>query len=54
MICGLVVGTMLNAAVDILDLPAGDARVEREVIENFVRQLRVIFLGAAAWREPGR
>src|SRR5579884_3295955 len=45
MICGLVVGAMLNAAVDILDLPAGDARREREVIENFVRQVRVIFLG---------
>jgi hypothetical protein len=25
-----------------------------EVIENFVRQVRVIFLGAAAWRERGR
>lgn len=52
MICGLVVSTMLNAAADILDLPAGDTRLEHEVIENFVRQLRVIFLGAAAWREP--
>jgi AcrR family transcriptional regulator len=51
MICGLVVGTMLDAAADILDLPAGDTRLEHEVIENFVRQLRVIFLGAAAWRE---
>ena len=52
MICGLVVGTMLNAATDILDLPAGDTELEHEVIENFVRQIRVIFLGAAAWREP--
>jgi TetR/AcrR family transcriptional regulator, fatty acid biosynthesis regulator len=51
MICGLVVTTMLNAASDILDLPAGQARQEREMIENFVRQLRVIFLGAARWRE---
>jgi AcrR family transcriptional regulator len=51
MICGLVVGTMLNAATDILDLPAGDAHLEHEVVENFVHQLRVIFLGAAAWRE---
>jgi len=31
---------------------AGDTRLEREVIENFVRQLRVIFLDAAARREP--
>jgi AcrR family transcriptional regulator len=52
MICGLVVNTMLNAATDILDLPPGDTRLERDVIENFVRQLRVIFLGAGAWREP--
>lgn len=43
---------MLNAATDILDLPAGGTRLERELIENFVRQLRLILLGAAAWREP--
>jgi hypothetical protein len=51
MVCGLVVTTMLNAASDILDLPTGDTRLEREVVENFVRQLRVIFLGAGAWKE---
>ncbi len=51
MICGLVVTTMLNAASDILDLPDGQIQAEKEMIENFVRQLRVIFLGAARWRE---
>jgi AcrR family transcriptional regulator len=51
MICGLVVTTMLNAASDILDLPAGRTQQEKELIENFVRQLRVIFLGAGRWRE---
>lgn len=51
MICGLVVTTMLNAASDILDLPKGQARQEQELVENFVRQLRVIFLGAKHWRE---
>jgi hypothetical protein len=53
MICGLVVNTMLNAASDFLDLPAGQPQVERELVENFVRQLRVIFLGAAQWRDAG-
>lgn len=52
MICGLVVTTMLNAASDILDLPAAQGRQEQELVENFVRQLRVIFLGARHWREP--
>jgi TetR/AcrR family transcriptional regulator, fatty acid biosynthesis regulator len=51
MICGLVVTTMLNAASDILDLPKGAARQEREMVENFVRQLRLIFLGASRWRD---
>ncbi len=51
MICGLVVTTMLNAASDILDVPAGQARQEQEMVENFVRQLRVIFLGAGRWRD---
>lgn len=51
MVCGLVVNTMLNAASDILDLPAGQPQVEQELNETFVRQLRVIFLGAAQWRD---
>jgi hypothetical protein len=42
---------MLNAASDILDLPPGQPKRERELVDNFVRQLRVIFLGAARWRE---
>lgn len=51
MICGLVVTTMLNAASDILDLPEGQSKQEKELVENFVRQLRLIFLGARLWRE---
>jgi len=51
MICGLVVTTMLNAASDILDLPAGQPKREQELVDNFVRQLRLVFLGAARWRE---
>lgn len=53
MICGLVVNTMLNAASDFLDLPADQPRVEQELVENFVLQLRVIFLGATQWKESG-
>jgi AcrR family transcriptional regulator len=51
MICGLVVTTMLNAASDILDLPKGQTRAEKEMVDNFVRQLRIIFIGAKHWRE---
>ena len=51
MICGLVVNVMLSAAADILDLPPDQPRAEEELIDTFVRQLRLIFLGAAAWRE---
>ncbi|MFC4726957.1 TetR family transcriptional regulator [Coralloluteibacterium thermophilus] len=51
MVCGLVVTTMLNAAIDILDLPPGQPKAEAELVDNFVRQLRVILLGARAWRE---
>ena len=52
MICGLVVTTMLAAAPEMLDLPAGQPLLEAEMTENFVRQLRVVLLGAAVWREP--
>lgn len=51
MICGLVVTTMLNAASDILDLPERQPKREKELVDNFVHQLRVVFLGAARWRE---
>lgn len=51
MICGLIVTTMLAAAPEILDLPAGQALLEAEMIENFVQQLQVVLLGAAQWKE---
>ena len=51
MICGLVVNTMLGACTDILDLPPDQPQAERELIDNFVRQLRLIFLGALQWRD---
>ena len=52
MICGLVVTTMLAAAPEMLDLPPGQPLLEAEMTETFVRQLRVVLLGAANWREP--
>jgi AcrR family transcriptional regulator len=49
-ICGLVVTTMMNAASDILDLPADNVQAEHELTEAFVMQLRLIFLGARSWK----
>ena len=51
LICSLVVTTMLNAANDIFDLPPGQPQRERELVDHFVLQLRLIFLGARLWRE---
>jgi AcrR family transcriptional regulator len=51
MICGLIVNTMLAAAPEILDLPPDQPLLESEMIENFVRQLQVVLLGAARWKE---
>jgi AcrR family transcriptional regulator len=51
LICGLVVKVMLSAVADILDLPPNQPRVEEELLDNFVRQLRMIFLGASVWQE---
>ena len=52
MICGLIVTTMLAAAPEMLDLPPGQPLLEAEMTETFVRQLRLVLLGAANWREP--
>ncbi len=51
MVCGLIVMTMLAAATDILDLPADQPLLEHEMAENFVRQLKIILLGAGQWKE---
>ncbi|TXH05631.1 MAG: HTH-type transcriptional repressor FabR [Nevskiaceae bacterium] len=52
LLCGLVVNTMLNAASDILDMPQDEPALEQALVDNFVRQLRMIFLGAMNWKEP--
>lgn len=51
MVCGLIVMTMLAAATDILDLPPDQPLLEQEMTENFVRQLKIILLGASQWNE---
>ena len=53
MVCGLIVNTMLAAAPEMLDLPAGQPLQEQEMTENFVQQLQVVLLGAATWRAGG-
>ncbi len=54
MVCGLIVTTMLAAAPEMLDLPPDQPLLEAELTATFVRQLQVVLLGAANWREGGR
>lgn len=51
-VCGLVVSVMLDAAGEILDAPADDA-TQRMLADKLTDRLRLIFLGAGAWREGG-
>lgn len=51
MVCGLIVTSMLAAATEIIDLPPEQPMLEEEMLENFVKQLQIVFLGAAAWKE---
>lgn len=50
--CKLVVGTMMLAATELFDLPKNQPTMEAEWIDRFVKQLRLIFLGAKYWQEP--
>jgi AcrR family transcriptional regulator len=50
MISDLVVNTVINLIVDILDLLAGQSAREEELIVRTIKQLRLIFLGALTWR----
>jgi AcrR family transcriptional regulator len=51
MICELIITTMLSAVPDMLDLPAGQPKLAQEMVQNFVQQLQIIFLGANHWRD---
>ncbi len=50
-ICDLVVNTMLSAASEILDWRKGDKRLWKQKTEAYVQQLRIVFYGAAGWRD---
>ncbi|MCF4166608.1 TetR family transcriptional regulator [Zavarzinia compransoris] len=50
-VCSLVVHTMLNAAVDILEATEADPAAARRLVEDFVQQVQIIFIGANAWRD---
>ncbi len=50
MVSSLIVNTMLTAAPEILDLPPDQPALEKAMVQNFVQQLQLILLGAAAWR----
>ncbi len=49
-ICGIVVTLMMHSVTDFLDLNPGDPKVEKEMIDHFVRQITVVFLGGARWQ----
>jgi TetR/AcrR family transcriptional regulator, fatty acid biosynthesis regulator len=51
MIAEIVVQMMLDAAVEILDVPLGRPELEGELVDRLVRYLIVVFLGARAWRD---
>jgi AcrR family transcriptional regulator len=50
-VCDLVVNTMLSAAADILDMSRIGSELDDDIIEHYVQQLRVIWMGAAVWRD---
>lgn len=50
MMAGLIVGTMVNAVLDILDLPAARPEDEQELALLLEKQLRLVLLGASLWK----
>jgi TetR/AcrR family transcriptional regulator, fatty acid biosynthesis regulator len=50
MMAGLIVSTMVNAVMDILDLPAGRPEDELAMVSVLEKQLRLILLGASQWK----
>lgn len=50
-ICSLVVVLMMHSALDFLDLGPGQPKLEEEMIDDFVKQIILVFLGGANWQE---
>jgi TetR/AcrR family transcriptional regulator, fatty acid biosynthesis regulator len=50
MVADLVVHTVLNLTADLLELGEGQSVREHEITARAIKQLRLIFLGAAQWR----
>jgi len=50
MMAGLMVSTLVNAVLDILDLPAGRPEDAQEMVTVLESQLRLILLGASLWK----
>lgn len=50
MMAGLIVNTMVNAVMDILDLPPGRPEDEQEMIKVLEKQLRLVLLGSTLWK----
>jgi AcrR family transcriptional regulator len=51
MIAQILVQLMLDAAVDVLDLPTHRPQAEQELVDRLVRHLVVVLLGARSWRD---
>lgn len=49
----LIVNTMVSTAEAIIDAPSGRPDVEREIVRDAEKQLRLIVLGIPAWRSSG-
>lgn len=50
MVADLVVHTVLNLTADLLELGEGQSVRQHEITARAIKQLRLIFLGAAQWR----
>lgn len=50
MMASLIVNTMVNAVIDISDLPAGRPDDEQDMMRTLEKQLRLVILGASLWK----
>ena len=43
--------SLMNSATDFLDVRPDQPQIEKEMLDNFVKQIVMVFLGAAHWEE---
>jgi AcrR family transcriptional regulator len=51
LVCGVTVTLMMNSATDFLDMRPDQSQIQKKMLDTFIQQIAMVFLGAAHWED---